>query len=54
MIIYISSGEQQRKQRDNKETTKRQQRDNKETTNEVAQQTKTKYAVVAELAYAQD
>ena len=25
MIIYISSGEQQRKQRDNKETTKRQQ-----------------------------
>jgi hypothetical protein len=29
-------------------------RENKETTNEVAQQTKTKYAVVAELAYAQD
>ena len=29
-------------------------RENKETTNEVAQQTKTKYAVVAELAYAHD
>ncbi len=29
-------------------------RENKETTNKVAQQTKTKYAVVAELAYAHD